>query len=98
MKPCKMTVVAMFVAGLMAIGVPLASADEGFKTGTTIRNILTDSAGKRVGARLDSREELEGTVTSFGDQLVLISKLSGRDYFDAYVGIDRISAVIVKTR
>ena len=59
---------------------------------------LTDSVGKRVGLRLDSREELEGTVSSVGDQLVLISKLSGRDYYDAYVSIERISAVIVKTR
>jgi hypothetical protein len=41
--------------------------------------------------------KLEGTVTVVGDQLVQISTLAGRDYFDACVSIDRISAVILKT-
>jgi hypothetical protein len=96
MNSVRMAVVALLMAGAMAA--PIASADDAFKAGTTIRNILTDSVGKRISLRLDSREELEGTVVSVGDQLVLIAKLSGRDYYDAYVSIERISAVIVKTR
>ena len=98
MKIPKMAAVAVLLTGLIAIAAPAAMADDAFKAGTTIRNLLTDSVGKRVGVRLDSREELEGTVTAVGDQLVQISKLAGRDYFDAYVSIDRISAVILKTR
>jgi len=98
MKLRKIATVAMLVTGLIAIAVPAAMADDSFKSGTTIRSLLTDSVGKRVGVRLDSREELEGTVTAVGDQLVQISKLAGRDYYDAYVSIDRISAVILKTR
>ena len=98
MKLRKIAAVAMLVTGLIAIVVPAAMADDSFKSGTTIRSLLTDSVGKRVGVRLDSREELEGTVTAVGDQLVQISKLAGRDYYDAYVSIDRISAVILKTR
>jgi hypothetical protein len=98
MKLRKIAAVAMLVTGLIAIAVPAAMADDSFKSGTTIRSLLTDSVGKRVGVRLDSREELEGTVTAVGDQLVQISKLAGRDYYDAYVSIDRISAVILKTR
>jgi hypothetical protein len=97
MKSHKITVAAKFVAGLTAVAVPVASADEGFKTGTTIRNILADSIGTRIGVRLDSRAELEGTVRSIGDQVVFISKLSGRDYFDAYPGIDRFGAGTLKT-
>jgi len=98
MKLRKIAAVALLVTGLMALAVPAAIADDAFKSGTTIRSLLTDSVGKRVGVRLDSREELEGTVTAVGDQLVQISKLAGRDYYDAYVSIDRISAVILKTR
>lgn len=98
MKSFKITAAATLLAGFMAIATSPASAEEGFKAGTTIRNILLDSVGKRVGVRVDSREELEGTVTTVGDQLVLISKLSGRDYFDAYVSIEKISAVIIKSR
>jgi hypothetical protein len=90
--------IAILVAGMMASAAPNASADDVLKSGTTIRNILTDAIGKRVSVRLDSREELEGTVTTVGDHLVHISKLAQRDYFDAFVSIDRISALIVKTR
>lgn len=98
MKLNKLVAVAMLVTGTMAMAAPMASADDVLKPGTTIRNILTDAIGKRVSVRLDSRDELEGTVTTVGDHLVHISKLAQRDYFDAFVSIDRISAVIVKTR
>jgi len=98
MKLRTMAIIAMLATGLTAMAATVASADDAFKSGATIRSILADSIGKRVGVRLESREELEGTVTAVGDQLVQISKLAGRDYFDAYVSIDRISAVILKTR
>ena len=54
--------------------------------------------GKRVAIRLDTGEEMEGIVTSVGDQLVHISKLSKRDFFDAVVRIEKIDAVIMKVR
>ena len=98
MKLRTMAIMAMLATGLTAMAAPVASADDSFKPGATIRSILADSIGKRVGVRLDSREEFEGTVTAVGDQLVQISKLAGRDYVDTYVSIDRISAVILKTR
>ena len=98
MKLRTMAIMAMLATGLTAMAVPATSADDAIKPDATIRSILADSIGKRVGVRLDSREELEGTVTAVGDQLIQISKLAGRDYFDAYVSIDRISAVILKTR
>lgn len=54
--------------------------------------------GKRVAIRLDGGEELEGIVTRVGDQLVHISKLSKRDFFDAVVRIEKIGAVIMRVR
>jgi len=47
---------------------------------------------------LDGGEELEGIVTRVGDQLVHISKLSKRDFFDAVVRIEKIGAVIMRVR
>ena len=90
-----MVLLAILMAVVSMIATAVASADDALKPGATIRSMLTESVGKRVSVRLDSREELEGTVTTVGDQLVLISKLAGRDYFDAFVSIERISAVIV---
>jgi small nuclear ribonucleoprotein (snRNP)-like protein len=65
---------------------------------SAIKDILTEQVGKRVSIRLDGGEELEGVVARVGDQLVHISKLSKRDFYDALVRIDRISAVIIRTR
>jgi hypothetical protein len=91
----------MLVVGLMVMSAPIASAEEvkyELKPGTAMNTLLTDALGKRVVLRLESSEELEGTVTMVGEHLVHISKLSKRDFFDAFVRIDRISAVILRVR
>ncbi len=69
-----------------------------FSPGAGVKEILKDQVGKRVSVRLDAGEDLEGTVTKVGDQLVHISKLSRKDFYDAVVRIDRINAVIIKAR
>jgi len=92
---------AMLMVGLMVMSAPVASAAEvmyDLKPAATMKALLTDSIGKRVALRLESSEEIEGTVTMVGEHLVHISKLSKRDFFDAFVSIDRISAVIMRAR
>ncbi len=89
------------MVGLMVISGPIASAEEvkyDLKPAATMKALLADSIGKRVVLRLESSEEMEGTVAMVGDNLVHISKLSRRDFFDAFVSIDRISAVIIRVR
>ena len=101
MKAHRMVPAVMLMVGLMGISAPIASAEEvkvDLKLAATMKALLTDSLGKRVVLRLESSEELEGTVTMVGDNLVHISKLSKRDFFDAFVSIDRISAVIIRAR
>lgn len=68
------------------------------KTGTTMREVLTENTGKRVALRLAPGEEIEGTVTMVGTSLVHISKLAGKEFYDAVVSIDKISAVRMKMR
>ena len=64
----------------------------------TVKDVLADSVGKRVILRLEAGEDLEGTVGKVGDSVVHIVKLSGRDFYDAVVRIDRINAVVFKVR
>ncbi len=66
--------------------------------GFGIKEILTSYVGKRVALRMDSGEELEGIITTVGDQLVHVAKLSKRDFYDAVVRIDKINAVIFRAR
>jgi len=99
MKVQRIVPAVMLMVGLMVISAPIASAEEvkyDLKPATTMKALLTDSIGKRVALRLESGEEMEGTVTVVGERLVHISKPSNRDFFDAFVSIDRISAVIVR--
>jgi len=82
--------------------IPAAAADEAKyelkALAATIKDVLAEQTGKRVIVRLESGENLEGTVTRVGDSVVHIAKVSGRDFYDAVVRIDRISAVLFKVR
>jgi hypothetical protein len=64
----------------------------------TIKSVLERQIGKAIRPRLQSGEEVGGTVTKVGDHVVHLSELAGREFFDAVVRIDGISAVILRTR
>jgi hypothetical protein len=101
MKTRSVVFVVMLMVGFMGISAPIVSAEEvkvDLKPATTMKALFADAIGKRVILRLESGEELEGTVSVVGEHLVQISKLSKRDFFDAFVGIDRIGAVIIRAR
>lgn len=68
------------------------------KQNTGIKDILSERIGKRVSIKTDSGEALEATVVSVGDNLVYITKLSGKDFYDAVVRIDKITSIIFKAR
>ncbi len=63
-----------------------------------IREVLNAYVGKRVAIRTGAGESLEGTVTKVGAHLVHISKLTGKDFYDAVIVIDKIDSVIMRVR
>jgi hypothetical protein len=87
---------------LMFAAVPIGAwADEAafkLKPSDTMRDVLSEYSGKVLALRLESGEELEGTVTMVGNGLVHISKLTGKEFYDAVVSIDKISAVRMRMR
>jgi hypothetical protein len=90
---------SMFLCALCFAGVVAADDNKiDVKAGTTMKDILADNTGKRVAIRLASGEEIEGTVTTVGNSLVQLSRITGKDFYDAVVGIDKISAVRMKMR
>jgi small nuclear ribonucleoprotein (snRNP)-like protein len=60
--------------------------------------ILERHVGKSVTLKLDSGHELSGIVREVGNQMVYLSELAGKEFYDALVRIDRISAVIIRAR
>lgn len=91
----------LLMAGLVVLSAPAALADElkfELKANASMKEVLTELMGKRVAIRLQYGEQIEGTVTMVGNSLAHISRLSGKDFYDAVISIDRVSAVIVKAR
>ena len=91
-------VLALFCSAVAATGLSAQEKSYELRSAATVKDVLSENIGKRVIVRMDAGENVEGTVHKVGDGLVHISKLSGRDFYDATVRIDRISAVIFKVR
>lgn len=81
--------------------VQLAVAEEKkmeINTSFSVKQILSSFTGQRVALKTDAGETIEGTVTAVGDHVVHISKISGKDFYDAVVVIDRINSVVFRAR
>ncbi len=92
-------VIALFCMAVFSPGLSAQEKNYELKSGaSTVKDVLSENIGKRVIVRMDTGDNLEGTVNKVGDSLVHISKISGRDFYDAAVRIDKISAVMFKVR
>lgn len=63
-----------------------------------IRHTLEQQTGKRIKLKLQSGQDLEGKVSKVGSNVVVVSELSGMEFFDATVRVDQVDAVIVRVR
>ena len=68
------------------------------KPSAEMKDILIENTGKRVAITLATGGEIEGVVTTVGKSLVHISRLSGKEFYDSVVSIDRISAIRIRVR
>jgi len=62
----------------------------------TVVGILQGSAGKSVELHLRSGEKMGGKIAQVTDNIVHLSNLTGAEYFDAFVDVKDISAVVVR--
>jgi hypothetical protein len=63
----------------------------------TVLSILQGNAGKTVELHLRSGEKMGGKVAQVNDNIVHLPSLTGAEYFDAFVDVKDISAVVVRT-
>lgn len=63
-----------------------------------VKHALEQQIGKRVKVKLTSGQDLDGKVAKVGSSAVLLSELSGMEFFDATVRLDQVAAVIVRVR
>ncbi len=65
---------------------------------TTIESILVAQQGKKVTLKLGPNDELSGTVKVVTKDVVQLTELTGREFFDAVVELKSVKAVIVRAR
>jgi hypothetical protein len=92
--------IGMLVVALALGGARAGAEDAGLAIAdkTTVRDLLSKQVGKTVTLRLHGGEELSGKVQTVGGELLVLSPVSGRDFFDAAVRLDAIQAVLVRVR
>ncbi|MGC2625250.1 MAG: hypothetical protein WA269_00310 [Candidatus Udaeobacter sp.] len=74
----------------------LAQEKAALQPNATVVSLLQGSAGKSVELHLRSGEKMGGKIAQVTDNIVHLSNLTGAEYFDAFVDVKDISAVIVR--
>lgn len=79
---------------------PKVVAIEGisYNVNSSLSDNLKSLVGKKVHVTLDSGETIAGFVKEVGNHLMHLEKLDGKDYFDALLQIEDISAINTRFR
>lgn len=94
-------VLFLWLLGGAFVGVPSVPAEDStveLNSPDVMRQLLEQQVGKRVKIKLLSGQDLDGKVAKVGTQAVLLSELSGMEFFDATLRLDQVAAVVVKVR
>jgi hypothetical protein len=74
----------------------LAQEKTALQANATVAGILQGSTGKSVELHLRSGEKMGGKVAQVTDSVVHLSNLTGAEYFDAFIDVKDVSAVVVR--
>jgi hypothetical protein len=63
----------------------------------TVLTVLQGNVGKTVELRMNCGEKIGGRVEQVNENLVLLSHLTGQEFFDGFVNAKEISAVVIRS-
>jgi|CXWL01.1.fsa_nt_gi hypothetical protein len=86
------------LAATFLIALPASAQELAVSARDTVQSVLAAQKGKRVTLRLSGGQELTGTVREATDKLVVLGALTGREFFDAAVPLEKVEAVLVRTK
>ena len=69
-----------------------------YNVNSSLADNLKSFIGKKVSVILDSGKTIAGSVKEVGNHLMHLEKLDGKDYFDALIRIENISAIDTRFR
>jgi len=74
----------------------LAQERAALQPNATVLSILQGNSGKTVELHLRSGEKVGGKVGQVTDNIVYLSHLTGAEFYDAFVDVKDISAVVIR--
>jgi hypothetical protein len=95
MKYCSLFFAIIFTVIICSTGLGQEKAI--LQPNATILSILQGSTGKTVELRLNSGEKIGGKVEQVNDNLVLLSHLTGAEFFEGFVSVKDVSAVVIRS-
>jgi hypothetical protein len=84
------------VVAAMTCSSLLAQEKAGLQANATVLSLLQGSIGKSIELHLRSGEKMGGKVAQVTDNIVHLSHLTGAEFFDAFVNVSDVSAVVVR--
>jgi hypothetical protein len=94
MKPSFL--LALIITAVICAATSFAQDKGTLQANASVTGILQGSAGKSVELHLRSGEKMGGKVAQVTDSVVHLSNLTGAEYFDAFVDMKDVSAVVVR--
>lgn len=88
---------ALVLASLL-LALPAQAQDLAISANDTLQSVLAAQKGKRVTLRLSGGQEITGVLREATARLVVLGALSGREFFDAAVPLEKVEAVLVRTK
>jgi small nuclear ribonucleoprotein (snRNP)-like protein len=87
--------IAFFTLPKEGVATPKVAAIEGmsYNVNSSLEDNLKSLVGKKVSVTIVSGKTLSGFVKEVGNHLIHLEKLEGKDYFDALIRIENISAI-----
>ena len=96
MRPLLAAIAVACASFLTAL--PAQAQELSVSANDSIQTVLAARKGKSVTVRLGGGQELTGTVREATGKLVVLGALSGREFFDAAIPLEKIEAVLVRTK
>jgi hypothetical protein len=86
----------VIVVAAIACSNLLAQEKAVLQPNTTVLSLLQGGVGKAVELHLRSGEKMGGKVAGVTENVVHLSNLTGAEFFDAFIDVKDISAVVVR--
>jgi len=85
------------IAASILLALPAQAQELGITANDSIQTVLAAQKGKRVTLRVGGAE-LTGIVREATARLVVLGAVTGREFFDAAVPLEKVEAVLVRTK